>query len=471
LKTVAVSGGAPEVLCEAHGAEHTGTWGKSDDIIFSTGEVLLRVPAAGGSAEPLTSLNISRAETGHVYPAFLPDGRHFLYSVRSQQTADRAIYIGTLGSKDATKLLPLVSPIYFSSGKLLYVDNGSLVARGFDADSLKFTGEPIRIAGQAAPRFTVSDQNVLIYQVGAPQVARTFQYSWVDANGKLIGLVGKPETYLPYWDLSPDGKKAAVSLFDGEPPAAHVWVLDLERGISSRITTGADTGAAPRWSGDGQRIAYVTQQKGNRDIFARSASGLGSSEELLNSPEPETLDDWSPDSRYILYRIGANTNTIYALPLFGERKPIKVVESEFNKAKSHLSADGKWLAYQAIESGGSQIYVVSFPKADQKRQISTAGGVQPQWRPDGRGLYFLSVDGKMMSVDIITEPALSSETPRPLFDTGIAAPSFDSEEYATADGKRFLFLKLIPAETSNAAAPPPTIVVYWTTGLKDQKSK
>jgi Tol biopolymer transport system component len=217
------------------------------------------------------------------------------------------------------------------------------------------------------------------------------------------------------------------------------------------------------------RLAYVTQQKGNRDIFARSASGLGKVEELLNSPEPETLEDWSPDSRYIIYSVGANTNTLYALPLFGDRKPFKVVESEFNKAKAHLSADGHWLALEAIENGKSQIFVVSFPQADQKRQISTAGGVQPQWRPDGMGLFFLSPDGKMMSVDVISEPTLSSGTPRPLFDTGIAAPSFDSEEYATVDGKRFLLLKLMPADNSNAVPPPPpTVIVNWKAGSKSR---
>jgi len=327
LKTVSISGEAPETLCDAPGNNRSGTWGKNNDIIFSNGEILLRIAAAGGKAEPLTSLNISHAEVAHVLPSFLPDGRHYLYSALSQQTADRAVYAGTLGSKETANLLPLVSTALYASGKLLYVDNSALVARDFDADKLKFTAEPIRIANQTASSFGVSDNGVLIYRATTPQPARMFQYSWVDANGKAMGNVGKPETYLPYWDLSPNGKQAAVSMLDGDPAAAHIWVLDLERGISTRVTTGSDTGAAPRWSGDGLRLAYVTQQKGNRDIFARNASGLGKVEELLNSPEPETLDDWSPDGRYIIYRTGANTNTIFALPLFGDGKPIKVVES------------------------------------------------------------------------------------------------------------------------------------------------
>jgi len=127
------------------------------------------------------------------------------------------------------------------------------------------------------------------------------------------------------------------------------------------------------------------------------------------------------------------------------------------------------LAYHATESGKSQIYVVSFPRADQKRQISTEGGVQPQWRPDGKGLYYLSLDGKMMSVDVSAEPTLSSGTPRPIFDAGIAAPSFDSEEYATADGKQFLLLKLQPAEKTTAPQPSPTVIVNWIAGLRSRK--
>jgi Tol biopolymer transport system component len=219
-------------------------------------------------------------------------------------------------------------------------------------------------------------------------------------------------------------------------------------------------------------LAYGTQKKGNRDIFEKAASGLGEETELVNSKDPETLDDWSPDGKYILYRTGANTNAIQALPLFGDRKPIKVIESEFNKAGARLSPDGKWLTYYAMESGASQVYVVSFPKPEQKRQISTEGGVQPRWSQDGREIYFLSPIGKMMAVDVITAPTLSSGAAHSLFDTGISNASFDGMQYAvTGDGKRFLLFKEIPADP---AAPPPvarplSVIVNWTAALKDRK--
>jgi hypothetical protein len=219
------------------------------------------------------------------------------------------------------------------------------------------------------------------------------------------------------------------------------------------------------------RIAYLTQQRGNRDVAEKSASGFGEETPLLNSAEPETIDDFSPDGKYIIYRTGANTNTIHALPLFGERKPFAVVKSQFNKDGSHLSPDGKWLAYSAFETDTSQVYVVSFPEPHQKRQISTNGGMQPQWRGDGQEVFYLDSSGNMMSVDIVAAPTLSSGVPKQLFNAGIARPSFDAADYGvTADGKRFLLLKALALQQSAPPPDPPlTVIVNWAGALKDRK--
>jgi len=472
LESIALAGGTPEKICDAPGTNRTGAWNRDGIIIFSSNNVLNRVSAAGGKPEPITSLNSSRAETIHLLPSFLPDGQHYLFTASSQQIADRAVYAGTLGSPSLTRVLSLRTQALYASGQLLYVDNAALVARPFDAGKLAFTGEPVRIVDQVEPSFSVSNTGVLAYRDALPAVAIAYQFSWMDRSGKSLGNVGGPERDLPYWDLSADGKQVAVSRIEAQTGNVDIWVVDLERGISSRVTTDPGPEANPRWSPDGLHLAYVTQKKGNRDVFEKAASGLGEETELLNSKEPETLDDWSPDGKYILYRTGALTSTIYALPLFGDRKPIKVIESEFNKGGSRLSPDGKWMTYQGLESGSWQVYVVSFPKPDQKRQVSTEGGVQPRWSGDGRELYFLNTEGKMMAVDITTQPTLSSGAARVLFDTGMRNSASDGIQYAvTGDGKRFLLFKEIPPDPT---APPPmprplSVIVNWMGALQNRK--
>jgi Tol biopolymer transport system component len=328
----------------------------------------------------------------------------------------------------------------------------------------------VRVATQVAT-FSVSENGVLAYRAAPPPNIPISQYVWFDRNGKQLSTAaGEPGTYLPYWSLSPDAKQAATTRIDLATSNVDIWVLDLERGISSRLTSDPLPDADGRWSPDGLRIAYTTQEKGNRDIYEKRANGIGQETPVLNSPEPESLDDWSPDGRYIVYRTGANTNTIYALPMFGDRKPFPVIESEFNKDGSHVSFDSEWLAYNAIESGSSQVYVVSFPKPDQKRQVSIDGGMQPHWRKDNKELYYLSPDGKMMAVAMTTAPSLSSATPRVLFDTGLS-PSFDGDDFAvTPDGQRFLLLKPLSAQPP-APQPPLTILVNWNATLKSSTAK
>jgi eukaryotic-like serine/threonine-protein kinase len=471
LKTVGVDGGTPEKICDAPGTNRSGTWSRENIIVFSSNNVLNRVSSSGGTPQQITSLNLSRAETNHSQPAFLPDNRHFLFSVFSQQIADRAIYAGSLDSKETTRVLSVRSQAVYSSGYFLYVDGGALLAQTFDVKSLKLASMPVRVAGQVSI-FSASENGVLAYRAAPPPVGTVSQYVWVDRSGKQLSTAGDPGPYVPYWSLSPDARQASTTRVDPATGNLDIWILDLERGITSRLTSDASPDADGRWSPDGSSIAYTTQEKGNRDIYEKKASGIGQETPLLNSMEPESLDDWSPDGRYIVYRTGANTNTIYALPLFGDRKPFPVIESEFNKDGSHLSFDSAWLAYNAIESSGPQVYVVSFPKPDQKRQISINGGVQARWRKDGKELYYLSSDGKMMAVDVIASPSLSSGTPHPLFDTGLTNISFDGDNYAvTADGQRFLLLKPLNVQPAAPPQPPVTVLFNWLTTLKTPNAK
>lgn len=221
------------------------------------------------------------------------------------------------------------------------------------------------------------------------------------------------------------------------------------------------------WSPDGLQLAFSSFTKGNRDVVAKNASGLGAETPLLDSPNRETLEDWSKDGRYLLYALdsGPNITTgqdLYALPLFGEREPIPIVQSPFQEDEAHFSFDGKWIACDSNESGTFQVYVISFPALDQKGQISTSGGGQPHWRRDGKELYYLAADGAVMAVDINAGTKIDSGVPRELFDTELTLNPIQDQYRVTPDGHRFLVLKPI----TDAAPPPITVVVNWTASLR-----
>ncbi len=259
---------------------------------------------------------------------------------------------------------------------------------------------------------------------------------------------------------------------DQTSAAGDIWVLDSTRGVRTRLTFDAPRGVGdgPRdvvWSPDGLRLAFSSFKKGNRDIAIKSASGLGEEILLLDSPNREVLEDWSKDGRYILYALDLGpTSTpaqdLYVLPLFGDRQPFPIVQSPFQENEPNFSFDGKWVAYTSNESGSFQIYVISFPALDQKRQISTNGGGQPRWKQDGKELYYLAPDGKLMAAEITTGPKLDSSTPRELFDTGLPVSLLQDRYRVTPDGQRVLLLKPV----IEVSPTPITVVLNWSAGLK-----
>ena len=233
--------------------------------------------------------------------------------------------------------------------------------------------------------------------------------------------------------------------------------MDWARGVTSRFTYDGPNpnGRDVVWSPDGQQLAFSSYTKGNPDIVVKKASGVGQEDLLAGSPNAEYVEDWSADGRYIVYGTWAPDPTdIWAISL-ADRKPFPVVQSPFRKDEPHFSFDGKWLAYASEESGKWQVYVVSFPAADQKRQISTNGGSQPRWRRDGKELYYLALDGKLMAVDTTTSAGFGSGIPRSLFDTGLSVSPLQDQYAVTSDGERFLVLK------GGAAPSPITVVVNW----------
>ena len=334
LKKVDVSGGLPQTICNLVNFSG-GTWNSEGTIVVASGSTLYRVPASGGEPIAITVLSKAEQETGHLWPYFLPDGRHFLYLAWSIQPSNRAIYVGSLDTMERKRLLAVESmAAYAQPGHLLFHRGGTLFAQGFDPSNLEMKGEPVSIADQISvgagvggrTGFSVSQNGVLVYRAGGPAANRRF--AWFDRTGRELVSAGESGLYTNSFDLSPDGKQIAVARLNPASSQYDIWLIDWARDGSTRFTF--DPALSPNgnvvWSPDGLRIAFTSVRRGNRGIFARMAGSAGE-ETLLDSSDDEWVEDWSKDGRYIAYGVndpgaGQASGDIYVLPLFGDRKPI-----------------------------------------------------------------------------------------------------------------------------------------------------
>jgi Tol biopolymer transport system component len=467
IKKVSVTGGPVQNICESPNLAG-GTWNSDGVIVFSAAGVLNRTSAAGGERRPITVRDESKQETSHLAPHFLPDGRRYLYQARSPQQANSAVYVASLDSNDRTKLLTVQSKaVYAHSGYLLFHRQGILFAQPFDAEGASLTGEPVRVADDvsydalgAEAAFDVSDNGRLIYFAGGgPAVQR--QFAWYDRTGAKIGVETKPGLYTTNFDLSPDGTQIAVAQRNPNDSRYEIWLIDWARNIPKRLTF--DPALTPNgnvvWSPDGSRVAFASERAGNRDIFEKKVSGVGTEIPLLTTSVDEWPEDWSADGRYLAY--GRNTTQgnggLFVLPLFGDRRSITVADTPFGEDEPRFSRDGRWIAYNSDESGTHQVYVVSFPAIDQKRQISTDGGVQPRWRRDGKELFYLALDGRIMAVDVRFDSTIDVGIPRPLFNTRLSVDPIRDQFAVAGDGQRFL----VQAPVLVGAPTPITVLVSW----------
>jgi serine/threonine protein kinase/Tol biopolymer transport system component len=468
LNKIDASGGPPQALCDAP-TGRGGTWSQDGIIVFASDQAgpLMRVEATGGTPEAATVTEQGGGTPLYRSPWFLPDGHHFLYFSTSVSGVDRGIYAGALGSKEQVLVGHIDSnTIYAPPGYLLFVRNGTLMAQRFNTSKLAVEGEALPVAERVGiARFTVSASGVLLYQEGGRN-ATVSQLIWFDRAGKQIGLA-LPET-AQYFDpmLSPDGSKLAVTIYDS-PATSDVWVIDLARQTKTRITFGPRSNAFPVWWPDGRSIVFGSNRDGGYAIYRRAADGTGADEKILETPgseiEPYSV---SPDGRYIAYQFfgsKANANDVWALPMFGDRKPFPVVNTPFNEVDPAISPDGKWIAYLSNDSGQYEVYIKPFPSGEGKWQVSTTGSRGlPVWRRDGKELYFLSLGGKLTAVEVQEKGAgLELGTPQELFQANTFSIT-GTPFAASADGKRFL----INGTTAQAASQPLTLVTNWTADLK-----
>jgi Tol biopolymer transport system component len=472
LKKIEASGGPPLTLCDA-ATGRGGTWNREGAILFtpSVGSPVHRISAAGGAATPVTALDASKNEASHRWPYFLPDGRHFLYVAGSaftpRESPTNSILVGSLDSKESKLLLHTHANAIYTSEHILFVRQNTLMAQPFDAKRLELTGEAFPIAdpvqedeGRFLGVFSASENGVLTYVEGASGPDR--QLVWVDRSGKKLGEVPGADAYDDP-QISPDGKRLSFTL---ETSLYDIWVYDIARGVKTRLTFGSSSSQANQgglWSPDGRQIAYSCTRPAKFGICLRPSDGSGK-EEVIHpgNEQPRYPTDWSPDGKVLTYyESGLGTREIWMLPLTGERKPYPFLQSQFSQLGALFSPDGKWVAYFSIESGRPEIYVVPFPGPGGKWQVSTGGGTWPRWRRDGKEIFYLSPDNKVMAAEV--KPSGSS------FEIGTVRALFETRPYraggapfdVTADGQRFIVL--YAAEQPTAAI---TLVVNWTSEAK-----
>ena len=475
LSRIDASGGPPVAITDI-AAFWGGTWNRDGTILFSynaSTTLIYRVSASGGSPQPVTKLDVSRAEDSHLWPQFLPDGRHFLFYATSKDPQNNATFAATLDGGEPKLLVRGDSnAIYAPPGYLLLVRQGTLLAQPFDAGSLRLTGDSAPLAEHAAvnltvgrSNFTVSENGILAYVVGSGSAGAN-RILWFDRIGKQTAETGEPGAYFSP-RISPDGHKLAVAIEAPGTVNYNIWVFDLARGVPTRLTFSSSLDGHPAWSPDGKTIAFTSNRAGRFHIYQTAADGTGSPSPMVVDDAAEYNPSFSPDGRYLIFRRlseqpGAHPE-IWAMPLSGDRKAFPVVQSS-DAADPALSPDGKWLAYSSQESGQGEIYAVSFPEGSGKWQVSTAGGSWPRWRRDGKELFYLSLDKKLTSAEIsAVGSSLVVGKVAPLFQVNVAT-SLGWFYDVSADGKTFVVLNQDPRQ----AAEPLTLVVNWPELLKKQ---
>ncbi len=480
LKKIDIAGGPPQTLAPVVYPAAGISWSRQDVILFGSKGVINRVAASGGDSSPITVLNAQRGEVAQILPFFLPDGKHFLYYEVVAVRDSSGVLLGSLDAKpeeQGQKRLiasPAAAKYVASSaggpGWLFFLRGEALMTQPFDAGHLELTGRAVQLADRVSTNtfgglFSVSNNGLLGY---AATGGDKRQLTWFDREGKILGHAGEP-TGRDELELSPDATRVVEGRAD-EKGTWGVWMLDLERGVNTRLSFEAGGGSAI-WSPDGSEIVYAPSGGQSADLYRKPANGAGQGEVILHSEGVKTPDDWSRDGRFIIYmqrKKNAGTD-LWVLPLQGDRKPVPYLVTAFNEGQAKFSPDGHWVVYTSNESGTKEVYVQPFPvSSGGKWVVSNGGGSQPRWSRDGKELFYFAPDSTLMEVSVTTTGAtFQPGVPKPLFRAAILGGTGGGPGVAwrwdiTGDGKRFL----MDTSLEEATAAPVTVVLNWQSAVK-----
>jgi serine/threonine protein kinase len=481
LKKVSMSGGPAATICDVR-VPWGATWGPDDVIVFAVGYVtLMQVPAAGGKPQPLIRPDQVKGEI-FASPEFLPDGKTLLFSVRASSNWEEAQIVARRpGGERRVLVNGGTDAHYVPSGHLIYLRSGTLMAVPFDADRLEITGPPVPLQDgvmqavnmpntaveSGMGQFAISRSGTLVYASGGIYPARPTTLVLVDRKGVVIDL-NLPKGRDAGLRLSPDGQRLAVHRLSEANLLSDIWVYDLVRRTASRLTTQGEN-RWPLWSPDGKRILF-RGGPGGTQLRSVLADGQGAIETAVTGKGRVTPASWSPDGNWLAYLDG---NEIWVRPMSGKGGPKLYLKSKFELCDPQFSPDGQWMAYTSNESGSSEVYVQAFPGPGEKHQISTSGGINPDWAPNGRELFYLDLGRRpeagsflvysMMAVDITANP-FKAGTPRTLFG-GVSLATYPLRSYDVyPDGQHFIVAK--NDELPDQRVTRLNVVLNWFEELK-----
>ena len=479
LRKIDASGGPVIALADVT-AGRGGTWNSDGTIVFapkSVNDGLYQVSSSGGPVTPATHFNKDRKEDSHRIPWFMPDGRHFIFymsssnsGVPSEQDPISGVYFHDLKTGADTRLLASDSCAQYANGHLFFLRQQNLMAQPFDPSSGKLLGPAVPIAQGVSydssrwlGAFAVSTSGLLGYITGAGDQS---QLVWYGRDGKELEKVGKPAIYTSL-SLSPDGQRAALSIGDPNSPNRDIWIDELSHGTLTRLTFESSNPTGPVWSHDGKSIAYYTN-RGGGDIYQKASSGLGGEQVLVQSDVTKYPIDWASDGRllYATFESGKIGIRIWIHDP-NEKDPQKsnrpLLGTNFSEEFGRFSPDGRWLAYVSEETGKDEVFVVPYPSLSSKTQVSTTGGEQATWRGDGKEIFYVTPDRKIMAVSVqATGDTIKAEQPRELFTAQFAKVHHSIRQFdVTRDGQRFL-INIRPQEASE----PITLYANWESELK-----
>ena len=448
LKTIDPAGGLPHVLADASNPRG-GTWSTRGEIVFvpNPNAGLFRIPVAGGKPAPVPTPTTSEGAMLQGYPRFLPDGRHVLFFTLNADGSRSGLYAIDIDSGQTTSVSPALSRAEFAGGRLFYSRDGSLFAHPFDPASIALSGEPTRIvddvgrsggASRFNYAFSVADDGTLAYWSGT--ATPLMQLAWFDRTGRRLRTVGAPEVYHGF-EVSPDGKQITVERSDPRTTLTDIRLIALDQGpgAATPLISAPEGQVAnvPVWSPDGRSLMYALTAT---ELFIRDLA-TGESRKLATDPGGKWPTSWSPDGQYIVMDRTTNVGELWVQPLATDGKAVPYVKNSYSAQGGQISPDGRWLAYRADETGDYEIYIDSFPRPGRKVRVSLNGGSRARWRRDGRELYFIARDRRLMAVSIT--PAgerLQIGEPQPLFEAPVVGIQFNRTQYvASPDGQQFLF--------------------------------
>jgi Tol biopolymer transport system component len=479
LKRIDSAGGPAQSLADISPAIG-GSWGSNGTIIVGSATGIMKVPANGGTLQPVTKP--ASQQEAHVHPVLLPDLRHFLY-MRGAPPGTRSIYVGDLdAAPDAQSTAPLLKTDYGVALAqrspddplmVLFLRDDTLFAQEFDMDALALTGEPVTVKEQVAGvvnaamgHFSTSRTGALVYRALS---GNNRQLTWMNRQGEIAGRPGERGPY-GTMKVSPDGSRAAVVQYDPRQPNNNdVWIVDLSSGASTRFTFDPGFDGQPVWSPDGRYLAWQSDRSKTMGIYRKAADGSGGDELLIAEKGLTNLTDWTHNG-YLIFTMGGD---VQAMPVeaddTGKRTPVPVIQSPAQERGAYVSPDSRWIAYLSNETGRDEIYVQPFSagssKASGKWMVSRGTRGMARWRSDSKELMFLNGEGEVVVVDVAPGAAFQTSAAKTLFQLPLellsnANPGTLAD--ATRDGQRLLLVMPVQENSQRELA----VVLNWQAGVK-----